>query len=155
LALAGNLYHATTAITTPDNELGWASNMQDLRDADGKLVFKTFMSGGACTECKKAGKPEDCEHMRKPHWKDPKAVGRIRAVLGDDINVFNREMMGTVTQDNIHIFQVKHSLFLRSQSLCRNLQLPFGNQSASYPGSRFKLCFALSTALEELLVPTS
>jgi hypothetical protein len=105
LPLTTNLHHATTAITTPDNELGWASEIQDVRGPDGKLVFKTYMSGGACALCRKLGKPEECTHQRRPKWKDAKSTAKIRAVLGDDVNVFNREVMGTVTKDNIHIFE--------------------------------------------------
>ena len=105
LPLKGNKHHATVAITTPGNNLNWFSYLQDLRDDSGELVFKTIFSGTACAACRREKKAADCTHIRLPKWKNAREMNKVRAILGqDDQAIFEREMKGTVTVDQVQIY---------------------------------------------------
>jgi hypothetical protein len=98
LPVTGNKGVGTLAITTPGDDLNWFSFLSDLIDPlTGKLIFKTYFVGGACTACQAAGKPEDCTHKEMPPWKDPAVMQRMKAIM--NVESFNREIGGIITID--------------------------------------------------------
>jgi hypothetical protein len=98
LPVTGNRGVGTVAITTPGDDLNWFSFLSDIVDpTTGKLVFKTYFVGGACTVCQAAGKPEDCTHKEMPPWKDEAVMNRMKAIM--NVESFNREIGGVITVD--------------------------------------------------------
>jgi hypothetical protein len=98
LPVTGNKGVGTLAITTPGDDLNWFSFLSDIIDpTTGKLIFKTYFVGGACTACQAAGKPEECTHKEMPPWKDPQVMQRMKAIM--NVESFNREIGGVITID--------------------------------------------------------
>jgi hypothetical protein len=60
---------AVLAISTPDDEFNYYTNLMDIKLDGGKSLFKVIRIGGACDSCSSAG--IKCTHsmLRLPIWK--------------------------------------------------------------------------------------
>lgn len=100
----GNDYTTTVAITTPGNDTNWFSYLEDLRDAQGDLIYWTFRPSTACLRCRLEKKTADCSHVALNSWKTQRGIDQVRAILQNDEATFNREMKGVVTVDQTRIY---------------------------------------------------
>jgi hypothetical protein len=96
------------AISTPDDEFNYFSQILELKDASDRPLFVTLKLGLACEACLAKGKPQDCVHKlaEQPPWKSTSRLRKIQAIMGDDSATFTRENQGIVISSRQFMFPV-------------------------------------------------
>jgi len=95
---------ATVAITTPSNDMNWFQFLQDIKDSDGHLLFKTYYKGTACPVCIRRRRADTCEHKQLPPWKSQRGIETVKAILEKKTAVWNKEVQGVMTTDQVQVF---------------------------------------------------
>lgn len=81
--MTGNSDCALVGISTPSDEFNHFSKYLELRDDEGRPVWRIINAGQACAKCRAAGKAPECLHVQgNPPWKVslPKALFFVCAV---------------------------------------------------------------------------
>lgn len=99
---------ALIAISTPQDNQNFYSEMFELKDAKGENFFRTIQVSLICDKCKAAGKGESCTHKYDliPPWKSQSKLDMVRALYGDRAELMQRESMGAITQDANSVFNM-------------------------------------------------
>ena len=103
------------AISTPDNEFNYFSELFELKRKDGTPLFYLIMVGLACKQCMDAGMGHECMHMLKdlPPWKSAARQEVMKAILANDPETFMRENQGMVVSGMRFIYQKYRPAFLK------------------------------------------
>lgn len=99
---------ALIAISTPQDNQNFYSEMFELKDARGEPFFRTIKVSLICEKCKAAGKGSSCTHNLDliPPWKSAGKLEMVRALYGDQKELMERESMGAITQDANSVFDM-------------------------------------------------
>lgn len=86
---------AVMAISSPDDELNYYSQLLDQKDQDGNPIFAKLQIGLSCEECMDAQK-SDCPHKLRllPRWKPVERQKKVEAILANDKAMSLRETHG-------------------------------------------------------------
>jgi len=88
---------ALLAISTPDDEDNYYSELINFKDKDGKSLFNVIPVGLACEPCKDLGKAADCPHRTDilPRWRSVEGQELQKLLLPE--GVYSREAQGLIT----------------------------------------------------------
>jgi len=101
---------AFIGISTLDDPFSFWSQMIDLKDDDGKGVFKTIRYSLVCEDCIKAGLETSCKHKMGdlPYWQDETQHNKLEKIMQDKSEAFLTETKGFLSNPNIKpAFDVK------------------------------------------------
>ena len=92
---------ALIAISTPLDASNYYSQLLDMRQPDGELVFKVIRIQMVCAACCQLGELE-CMHANQlPAWKSSARSELVRTLMANDTDMYLREQSGVVTvRDN-------------------------------------------------------
>jgi hypothetical protein len=95
--LMGVKQTALLAISTPDDEFNFYSELFTLKRPDGKDMFYIIKIGLACDDCIEAGL-SPCNHLlsKLPHWKTHERQALIDSILSSNPDLADRETRGIV-----------------------------------------------------------
>ena len=98
---------ATLAISTPDDELNYYSELINLPGEDGKPLFKSIQIGLSCKKCIAKGVMTQCKHTlnRLPMWKTPTSQKKTEMVMAANPEQSAREVGGVIVGGNNFLFQ--------------------------------------------------
>ena len=101
---------ATICISTPLGSWNFYSELTEIRDDKGRLLFNVIRVGMSCRRCKRAGKEDTCNHpsVNRPEWKSEDGFAKVKAIFGDRKTMLKREAMGLVADDESVAFQTDH-----------------------------------------------
>ena len=102
---------AMLAISTPDSEFGFYSELFELKKDTGESFFRLISIGLACDECLENGLV--CQHKmdKLPHWKTFERQALIDAILATSADLANTETRGVVKSSKRDLFEkswIKH-----------------------------------------------
>lgn len=108
LARAGIAFIGISTLADPFN---FWTQMLELKDEDGREVFKTIRYTLVCEDCARAGKEESCKHKLGdlPYWQDASQHKKLEAIMQDKHDSFIRE---TKLSDTYNVFLFLESFFL-------------------------------------------
>ena len=87
---------ALLAISTPDDELNYYTNLMNVCREDGRPLFKTIRLGMACQSCEAAGIPCNHKLYKLPFWKPIARAELTSAILASMPELNARENLGQV-----------------------------------------------------------
>ena len=101
---------ATICISTPMGKWNFYSELVDLRDHNGNLVFNVIKMGMCCAQCAGTERADSCKHPVKtsPDWKTDEGRDKVKAIFGNRLTMLNREILGQITDDDAGVFNCKH-----------------------------------------------
>jgi hypothetical protein len=108
--LFGVVNTAVLAISSPDDDQNYYSELAELKDADGGTFFQVIQIGLACQSCIDAGKAAKCKHKLNtlPPWKSAELQDRVERILANDEGLIARETKGLMASDNAPQYPVHH-----------------------------------------------
>tara|TARA_B100000161_G_scaffold251512_1_gene210614 strand:+ start:1815 stop:3536 length:1722 start_codon:yes stop_codon:yes gene_type:complete len=100
---------ALICISTPQDSTNFYSVMFQMKDPSGETMFNTVEISMVCEDCKRAGTPEKCTHMKHllPKWKSGGKQDMIKQIYGENTTDMMRESMGVTTSENNNVFDQK------------------------------------------------
>jgi len=100
---------ATICISTPISSWNFYTELTELRDDRGDLLFNVIKVGMVCHRCLGTDREAECEHPTgdKPDWK-LETTEKMRAIYGHRTTLLMREVMGKVTDADNLAFEVPH-----------------------------------------------
>lgn len=100
LARSGVAFIGISTLADPFN---FWSQMMELKDDDGKPVFKTLRYSLVCEACAKAGLEETCKHNYGdlPYWQDETQHNKLEKIMQDKCDTFLTETKGFQADPNI------------------------------------------------------
>jgi len=103
--LLGIRHTALLAISTPDSEYNFFSELFQLRNEEGEPFFHLISIGLACEACLEAGLV--CMHKldKLPHWKTTERQALIDAILATDAQLADTETRGVIKSSKREIFE--------------------------------------------------
>jgi len=107
LARSGVAFIGISTLADPFN---FWSQMLDLKDDDGKPVFKTIRYSLVCEACAKAGKEDTCRCNLGdlPYWQDEAQHNKLEKIMQDKCDTYLTETKGFLSNPNIRpAFPVK------------------------------------------------
>jgi len=101
---------ATVCISTPLGSWNFYSELTEIRDDRGRLIFNVIRVGMACRRCIKQGNEDKCNHpsVNRPEWKSEDSFAKVKAIFGDRKTLLKREILGLVADDESVAFQTDH-----------------------------------------------
>jgi len=99
---------ATIMISTPLGTFNFYTELQQLRDENGELVFNTRRLSAACHRCRGTDVETECEHPSpdKPSWK-LETSAKMRAIFGHRKSLLAREAFGKTADSESLAFQAR------------------------------------------------
>jgi hypothetical protein len=115
--LMGVAHTAVLAISTPDEEMNYYSELFEMADPDtGKRVFYSIKIGLACDACLEKG--AQCNHLmnKLPHWKPVERQALISKILASEPDLADREIRGVVKSSATRLFERQWILALQDRA---------------------------------------
>jgi hypothetical protein len=105
--LLGVDHTALLAISTPDSEFNFYTELFYLTNEKGEPFFSIISIGLACDECLANGL--QCSHRndKLPHWRPLERQALIQAILGNNVDLANRETRGVVQSSMRNLYDKK------------------------------------------------
>jgi hypothetical protein len=102
--LLGIKHTAMLAISTPDNQFNFYSELFELKNDLGEYFFKLISIGLACKECLENGLV--CNHRldKLPHWKSFERQALIDAILSTNASLADTETRGVMKTSQMNLF---------------------------------------------------
>jgi hypothetical protein len=102
--LLGVKHTALLAISTPDDEFNFYSELFELKKDDGQNLFHLISIGLACQTCLDNGL--QCTHKldKLPHWKPVERQALINTILASNPDLADRETRGIVKSSRRELF---------------------------------------------------
>lgn len=99
---------ATIFISTPLSTFNFYTELTELRDDRGELLFNVIKVGMVCRRCRGTDKEDQCTHPtgEKPPWK-LETTEKMKAIYGHRKTLLMREVMGKVTDSTSLAFEVR------------------------------------------------
>jgi len=99
---------ATICISTPVSTWNFYTELTELRDDRGELLFNTIKVGMVCDRCAGTEHESECTHPTsdRPEWKTETSE-KVRAIYGHRKTLLMREVMGRVADDENMAFEVR------------------------------------------------
>ena len=99
---------ATICISTPVSTWNFYTELTELRDERGELLFNVIKVGMVCDRCAGTENESDCTHPTsdRPEWKTETSE-KVRAIYGHRKTLLMREVMGRVADDENGAFEVR------------------------------------------------
>lgn len=99
---------ATICISTPNGSFNFYSELLELRDDRGDLLFNVIKVGTVCHRCLGTDREKNCNHPTgdKPDWK-LESSEKMRAIYGDRTTLFMREVTGNIADAENLAFEVR------------------------------------------------
>lgn len=115
LPLKGMIDSTIIGLGTPKAGNCPASSITKAKNRKGEPIFKTLKLT-ACEACRGTEYEDDCDHEPTvlPSWKTREQLEDVKAMYGDNIDDFNREMLGRNVDSNETIFDRRDLNFLRT-----------------------------------------
>jgi hypothetical protein len=100
LARAGIAFIGISTLADPFN---FWTQMLELKDEDGRQVFKTLRYTLVCDDCARQGKEDTCKHKLGdlPYWQDASQHKKLEAIMQDKCDAYIRETKGGSGDPNI------------------------------------------------------
>ena len=88
---------ALLAISTPQDEFNYYTELMALENAHGEPLFLCIKIGLMCKRCQEEGLV--CNHRlsMSPHWKPPERTAKVDAVMASNPTLRDRETRGVVS----------------------------------------------------------
>ena len=98
---------ATICISTPAGTWNFYSELTELRDDRGDLVFNVIQVGMVCDRCKGTEREHECQHPTgdRPEWKPDDTFDKVKAIYGNRRTLLQREVMGQIADDMNQAFR--------------------------------------------------
>ena len=76
---------ATICISTPLSSWNFYSELTEVRDDRGRLVFNVIKVGMVCERCRGTEREDQCTHPSgdRPDWKPEDNLEKVKAIYGD------------------------------------------------------------------------
>ena len=99
---------ATICISTPNSSFNFYSELTELRDDKGDLLFNVIKVGTVCHRCLGTERETTCNHPTgdKPDWKRETSE-KMRAIYGHRTTLFMREVTGNVADAENLAFEAR------------------------------------------------
>jgi len=99
---------ATICISTPVSTFNFYTELTEIRDDRGELLFDVIKVGMVCDRCAGTEHESDCTHPTsdRPEWKTETSE-KVRAIYGHRKTLLMREVMGRVADDENMSFEVR------------------------------------------------
>ena len=99
---------ATICISTPVSTWNFYTELTEIRDDRGELLFDVIKVGMVCDRCAGTEHESDCTHPTsdRPEWKTETSE-KVRAIYGHRKTLLMREVMGRVADDEDMAFEVR------------------------------------------------
>jgi len=99
---------ATICISTPVSTWNFYTELTEIRDDRGELLFDVIKVGMVCDRCAGTEHEADCTHPTsdRPEWKTETSE-KVRAIYGHRKTLLMREVMGRVADDENMAFEVR------------------------------------------------
>jgi hypothetical protein len=90
------------AISTPDDNGNYYSELLTLKNPDDTPLFRCIKVGLACDRCTELGRARQCPHKAAtlPRWKSVMRSHKIEAIMRNDPKTFAREQGGQIVDDD-------------------------------------------------------
>jgi hypothetical protein len=97
---------AILAISTPEGELNYYSQLMQLKNENDGPLFKCIQIGLSCAKCTAKGITVQCKHNkgRLPQWKNAKRQRKTETVMSSDPEMRARELLGNIVSGTNFIF---------------------------------------------------
>lgn len=98
---------ATIMISTPISSFNFYSELTEIRDDKGEILFNVIKVGMVCDRCKGTEKEEECNHPTgdRPEWKPDDTLEKVRAIYGSRKTLLKREIMGQISDEESMAFR--------------------------------------------------
>jgi len=105
------------AISTPDDETNYYSQLFEVKTKTGELMFHTMSVGLSCDICVLQNNPH-CDHKVRnfPSWHSQAGQEKAEAILSSRPEQANRELFGVITSSREYLFK-KYVPSLHARSL--------------------------------------
>jgi len=103
---------AFIGISTLDDPFSFWTQMIDLKDDDGRPVFKTIRYTLVCDDCIKKGIETTCKHKMGdlPYWQDESQHNKLEKIMQDRAEAFLTETKGLLSNPNIRPAFIKKDI---------------------------------------------
>lgn len=97
---------AVLGISTPDDEFNHYTELIDMKDDEGTLIFNVIKIGLSCEEC--LTKQIECVHRKNkmPHWRPAHRNDKVKKMIGNKLTA-DRELGGQVAGSAVFTFKRK------------------------------------------------
>jgi hypothetical protein len=97
--LLGVKHTALLAISTPQSETNWYSELINLKDQHGRHLFDTIQLGLRCAKC--AAENRACSHklFMSPAWKTVENTAKVDAIMATNPTLRDRETRGEASSE--------------------------------------------------------
>ena len=104
--LMGVRHTAVLAITSPDDEFNYFSEVIELKNEHDQPLFHSIKIGLMCDSCQQRGVAK-CPHRihRLPHWKSAERQRKVEAIMAGDEKLMLRETRGMIVGSRNFVFQ--------------------------------------------------
>ncbi len=101
---------ATICISTPVGSWNFYTELSEVPDGKGGLLFNVIKVGMVCERCKGTELEDQCEHPTgdRPDWKPDDTYEKVKAIYGNRRTLLQREIRGQVADDQNLAFEVRH-----------------------------------------------
>jgi len=122
---------ATICISTPVGSWNFYSELTELRDDRGDLLFNVIKVGMVCDRCKGTEREDECNHPTgdRPEWKPDDTFEKVKAIYGNRKTLLKREILGQVADDDNMAFRTA------------DLKAFFGRAPATEPHEQVKTVY--------------
>ena len=98
---------ATICISTPVGSWNFYSELTELLDDHGKLLFNVIKVGMVCDKCKGTEREHECTHPtgHRPEWKPDDTFEKVKAIYGTRKTLLKREILGQIADDENMAFR--------------------------------------------------
>ena len=99
---------ATICISTPVSSWNFYTELTEIRDDKGELLFNVIKVGMVCGRCEGTEREAECTHPTgdRPEWKTETSE-KVRAIYGHRKTLMLREVMGKVADDENMAFEAR------------------------------------------------
>jgi len=99
---------ATICISTPVSSWNFYTELTEIRDDKGELLFNVIKVGMVCGRCEGTERESECTHPTgdRPEWKTETSE-KVRAIYGHRKTLMLREVMGKVADDENMAFEAR------------------------------------------------